>query len=137
MHINQFEIKSNLAEVKFMASHFQNFCLENQIDEAVSNRLELALVEAINNIIIHAYGNSNSHLINAKFEIADSSLCITLMDSGKEFTSNKKNTLPQSSINKELAEGNWGLSIIDSISDDVIRYRENDYNILKIIKRIN
>ena len=133
---NALTMKSDLTEVKVMASHFNRFCELNHVDEAISIRLELALVEALNNIVIHAYDNSNLHSINVNFEILQSDLCITLIDSGKEFVKKDtvQNTIENQSI-EELAEGNWGIGIIESIADEVIRYRENDQNILKIIKR--
>ena len=133
---NALTMKSDLTEVKVIASHFNKFCELNHIDEAISIRVELALVEASNNIVIHAYDNSNLYSINVNFEILQSDLCITLIDSGKEFIKKDtvQNTIENQSI-EELAEGNWGIGIIESIGDEVIRYRENNQNILKIIKR--
>ncbi len=136
INIKEHEIKSDLADVKLMAANFQRFCKLNQIDEVLTNRLELALVEALNNIIIHALSNSKKHKINAKFELIDADLSITLTDYGKEFTS-KDNNFTESHNTEELSEGNWGLSIIDSISDEVIRNRKNNQNILIIKKMIN
>ena len=54
MSNDQVTIKSDLTEVKVLSAHFRSFCESNHIDEHTSGMLELAIVEAVNNIIIHA-----------------------------------------------------------------------------------
>lgn len=145
-NINTFEINSDLTEVKVMAAHFQNFCSIKKINTADSSLLELVFVEALNNIIIHAYDNVAGFKINANYELSKAQVIITVSDSGKAF--HIKNDEPDSPTKdetpnkdnvelEELAEGNWGLDLMNSIADDIIRYRENNINILKIKKNID
>ena len=147
MSTNTFGIKSELSEVQLMASHFQSFCVLNKINKTSSGLLELALVEAINNIIIHAYDGVSGFDIHAEYEFSDSQMTITIIDFGKEFkhrsddnkrSDKSKNTVPHSISNdlEDLAEGSWGLDLIYSISDRVSHVRENIKNILTIEKKI-
>lgn len=142
---NNLVINSDLSEVKVLANHFRMFCSDNQLNEDFSGVLELALVEAVNNIVIHAYENILGFKISAQFKIIDSEIIITLVDTGKTYKDEKisENKLKSSLQNqtdvetKDLAEGRWGLGLIHSIADEINRHRENDSNILTIKKSIN
>lgn len=135
-------MNSELSETKLTAEHFRKYCNINQIDETHSSILELALVEALNNIIIHAYDNKPGFEINAEYEILNSNIIITLTDFGKEFEKTKVNDKIETPDlkdikTKELTEGSWGIGLMQSIADDIIRLRENNMNTLKIIKKIS
>ena len=135
---NQFKIGSDLSEVKVLASHFRDFCNENHIDEQAYSLIELALVEALNNIIIHAYDRQPGLEILAKYEFIDSVIIITLTDFGKAFTkkeTNNESDTEDSNVD-ELPEGNWGIDLIGSITDEIIRYRKEDTNTLILKKNI-
>lgn len=138
---NKFEMNSDLSEVKVLANHFRVFCSDNQQDEKFSSLLELVLVEALNNIVIHTYENISGFKISAQFSICNSQVIITLIDNGKTFEQeNNLQNKPQNKIGtktKDLAEGNWGLELMNSIADEINRHRENDSNILTIKKSID
>lgn len=134
---NLFNISSDLSEVKILAKHLRDFCSDNKLDEGTAGLLELLLVEATNNIIIHAYENRPNCNIRAQFKIIDSDVFITLTDSGKIYTQNNKSKNNIEVETKDLAEGNWGLELINSIADEINRHRENDSNILTIKKSIH
>ncbi len=136
-NINQTEIDSDLSEVKNLASHFRNFCSYNQLNDEFSVLLELALVEAVNNIIIHAYENTSGNSIKTHYQKTDTDIIITLTDVGKGFTVKNNNNLIQCNNIHALPEGNWGIELIESIADEVERSRENGSNTLIIKKSIN
>jgi len=134
---NTYTIKSDLSEVKELANQFNGFCAINRLNKKVSGLLELVLVEATNNIIIHAYEGKSGFDIKSNFEISESEVIITLVDNGKEFKYEEKQQNINTDEIKDLAEGNWGLDLITSITDKTIRRRENDANILTIKKSID
>lgn len=133
---NQYKIESDLSEVKVLASYFRDFCNENQIDESNAGLAELALVESLNNVIIHAYDNKPGLEIIAEYEYNDSEISITVKDYGKPFKRIEKDKSIDTNV-EDLPEGNWGIDLISSITDEIIRHRENDTNILILKKRIN
>ncbi len=135
--INQTEIESDLSEVKNLASHFHQFCFYNKLNQQLSGLLELALVEAVNNIIIHAYEGMPGKIIKADYQISDTNIIITLIDYGKAFAGKDKNSESNKENIDTLPEGNWGIDLIESIADKIKRNRENNCNTLTIIKSIN
>lgn len=136
MNNNQITIKSDLSKVKVLSGHFRSFCESNRIDEHTSGLLELVIVEAVNNIIIHAYKSDSGLDIKAEYELLSSEMIIKLTDFGFEFSKKKTENKPVNLDVKDLAEGNWGLDLIDTIADEVIRDRKNNSNILIIKKKI-
>ncbi|WP_299872515.1 ATP-binding protein [uncultured Cocleimonas sp.] len=135
--INQTEIDSDLSEVKNLASHFQAFCTYNKLNEQLSGLLELALVEAVNNIVIHAYEGVPGNSIKADYKKTDDNIIITLTDFGKQFSAKDKNAESKSDDIDALPEGNWGIDLIESIVDEIKRSRTGNSNTLTIIKSIN
>jgi len=139
---DQFEITSQLSEVKLMANHLMLFCSNNQLEKEISNQLELALVEAVNNIIVHAYNEKPGLKIQALFSISGSKFTIQLSDYGKKFNNKNnardklKTNAPSETHLDNLTEGNWGLNLMRSLTDNIIRQRENDTNILIMTKKI-
>ena len=133
---NQYKIESNLSEVKVLASHFRDFCTESQIDEGNAGLAELALVEALNNVIIHAYDNKPGLEISAYFEFNNSEITITIKDFGKAFN-RREIEKPTDAPVEDLPEGNWGIDLISSIIDEMTRHREDDTNILILKKKIS
>ena len=67
-------------------------------------------------------------------------MIVSLTDFGKEFQNKDKpkseKNEPANSNLDELSEGNWGLDLINTISDEFIRYRENNSNKLIIKKNL-
>lgn len=134
---SEYELKSDLSEVKNLCDHFRSFCIQHHIDERYLGLLELALVESVNNIIIHAYDKADDQDIQIQYEIVnDSEMVITLKDRGKAFVQNTKNTDQTQIARQELAEGNWGIGLIESIVDEIIRQRDGEINTLIIKKTL-
>jgi len=133
---NQITIKSDLYEVKILSAHFRSFCEKKHIDDNTSGLLELVIVEATNNIIIHAYKSDSGLDIQAEYELFNSEIIIKLTDFGIEFNNKKIEAKPINSDINDIAEGSWGLDIINNIADQVIRERKNNTNTLIIKKKI-
>ena len=68
-----------------------------------------------------------------------SELTITLTDFGKPFPKQdlKKEPNKAVSLDEKLPEGNWGIDLIASITDVVIRYRFKKTNTLILKKNTN
>ena len=132
---NQYTIVSELSQVKLIAGYFRDFCKQQKIPENSVNLLELALVEAVNNIIIHAYDEKPGFQIFAEFTWLNSEIHIELTDSGKPFTKIEPDNKTHNSIDS-LPEGKWGIDLIESIVDSVTRTRTNGNNQLILHKKI-
>ena len=135
MKKKQYIIKSTYDEVTNACKEIRAFCLNNNVPSKTSNEIEICLVEALNNIVKHAYKEDFSQSIKINVIIEDQSLSLELIDQGcsrKEF---KKPTLeydPEDIDN--LPEGGMGLYIIDQLMSE-ISYQIKDGSNIFLMKK--
>lgn len=137
MIILNYSINSNLSEVRELTRVLHSFCVKQKLDQTLSGQLELILVEAVNNVIKHAYKNKPDQPIDTLFEVNSDEVKITIKDKGIAVSSElHKITKSMPDIN-DLPEGGWGIALIHSLADHIEHYRENNKNTLIISKNIN
>ena len=99
-------------------------------------KLNLAIEEAISNIIFYGFENRNGE-IKITFSVKDDNLLFTIIDNGIEFDltriENPDITLPA----EERPVGGLGIFLIKQIMNEITYRRENEKNILTMSKNIN
>lgn len=93
---------------------------------ASETKIEVALEEAIVNIILHGYNNQAGKIVICCSKISDKGLKFNLFDRGIPFTPSLKNSL-----------GGCGVRIIFSIMNEVVYQRQGDTNVLTLSKYLN
>ncbi|CAA6815156.1 MAG: Unknown protein [uncultured Thiotrichaceae bacterium] len=118
-----------------MAEHLHAFCKENKIDESHTGLLELILVEAINNVIEHAYSNEAGNDIEVEFSIENQNVIMQVTDQGTPVPVHLRDgdLMPDS---LELPEGGWGLGLINALADDVTFSSKNGSNTVTLSKQL-
>lgn len=128
-------IDSSFSEVRQASELLYNYCTYHKIPVDLQGQLELMLVEALNNVIEHAYLEKAGHAIDVKLALEDGSTVISITDTG---TPAPGSTLEQGSelpdIN-DMPEGGWGLCLIQALSDSIEYYRHADHNQLILKKQ--
>lgn len=133
----ELRIGSRLEHVQLMAHALQSLCMESGLDARTSALVELALVEAINNVIRHAYGLEPDHTVEVGFECSADRLRFEVSDTGRSYAgalSPRFEFDPADTAN--LPEGGMGLHLIESIMDDVDYRSKDGRNTLIMTKRI-
>lgn len=106
------------------------------IDDSLASICMLALTEAINNVVEHAYKEDTSGDIELKIHVNQGSLIFQILDTGVEPPDNifsANNGMPNP---EDLPEGGWGLAVIDTVMDDITYSNLNGINQLELVKRI-
>lgn len=118
-----------------MAEHLHAFCNEHQIDESQVGLLELILVEAINNVIEHAYANQAGNDIEVAFNIKDQNIIMHVSDQGTAVPAHLRDgdKMPDS---QQLPEGGWGLGLINALADDVSFSSDEGMNTVTLTKQL-
>lgn len=132
-----YSIDSNLSQVRELSGVLHGFCEKHEFSEILTGQLELILVEAVNNVIEHAYQNKEGLPIDATFETDSTEVKITIMDRGIAILEPLHETEGAMPDIGELPEGGWGIALIHSLADRVEHFRENGSNTLVISKQIN
>ena len=126
MKNKNYSLISRYDEVTPASKEIRAFCLECNIKTKFCNELEICLVEALNNIIKHAYKEDFTKTIHRDINIDKTMIEIELPDSGIERKKFNKPTLDYDPKDIEnLPEGGMGLYIIDQLMDE-ISYRHVD-----------
>ncbi len=96
-------------------------------------RLDLALAEAVTNVIRYAFKDKTTHEITVTLEYLDKKAIIQVKDEGKPFDPLKhpKVIFPRSL--EEASKGGLGIHLIRTYTDECYYRREDDTNILTMI----
>jgi serine/threonine-protein kinase RsbW len=130
-------IDSNLEDVAVVGAATNRLCTSLAIAEVVCRDIELSVCEAVNNAVIHAYGNERGHKVEISYTVTSDKLTINVCDHGKKMSGK---ALPVSRCvadNREsLPETGMGLLIITEIMDNVAYSTRKDGNILSMTRHI-
>lgn len=129
-------LKNKISEILQLDEFLEKLSEKWEAVAKHSFNINLALEEAVTNVINYAYKDKNEHLINLDFSLEDSELKITITDDGIEF-----NPLLKEDPNTELSLeerkiGGLGIFFVKKIMDNIDYERINNKNILTLIKKV-
>ena len=116
----RFSIESRFEHVGFIGISVKSLSAYIGFDEIGASEVELAVVEAVNNAIEHAYQEKPGFTVDVELSVSKDRLVIAVCDTGRTLVKMPEpmkdpNTL---SLN-ELPESGMGVFIIRSIMDDL------------------
>lgn len=140
--IHVFSLHSHPAEILQAADDLCRFC-EQQTrrsagrppQQAALQRLQLVVVEALNNIAEHAYENKTDGAIRVELTLGATGreavrLRLLLRDTGRPNTHGitpQQLTIDRENLS-ELPEGGFGLNIMHQLCEELNYYRRNEEN---------
>ena len=127
-------INSKFSDVRLASDLLQEFCLEHKINVETQGHLELILVEALNNVVEHAYQEEPDGNILIELARVKSNTVIKITDAG--FSAPGTVLIEGSDLPNEttLPEGGWGLCLIQALADKIEYFRYPDHNTLVLTK---
>ena len=136
----RFEIDSVLANTTLVAMAVRGICAITTLSPVEINRLELCLVEVVNNAIEHAYGNKPGHKVEAAISLAETQLTITISDWGSPMLAENRDDNEPQKLDPESPE-TWlcsgrGLHIVRNLMDTVEYSSHQGKNSLLMCKHI-
>ena len=130
-------IESNFSAIRNASDLLMEYCTQCHISPELSGQLELMMVEALNNVIEHAYQGKDGS--EAHVEIIDEpqQILIHITDFGVSapyelYSGNK--SLPDEYF---LPEGGWGLPLIQALADNISYSSTKNSNLLTLTKSKN
>ncbi len=125
----------NISEV---AHKILDFLDQNNFDEEYKMRVEICIVEALNNVVEHAYKDAKERELEINAEIGDSYLTIEMIDKGiarTKFEEAKFEFDPNDIFS--LPEGGMGLFLIEKIMDETEYFSKDGKNFYRMKKKIS
>ncbi|MCR8636898.1 MULTISPECIES: anti-sigma B factor RsbW [Paenibacillus] len=101
--------------------------------------IKVAVAEACNNVVVHAYEPGKGGMMEVHFELIEHGLRIKVKDQGHSFNFSEKAPLAQSLHDKSLEEaqvGGLGIYLMQALMDDVEVNNEGGTEVL-LTKRLS
>lgn len=128
-------IDSNMDNVPLIATAVSRLCSLIPFSDIESYQVEVCVVEAVNNVIKHAYHNEGGHEVDVIFTVYTNKLIIDICDAGKVMEQKNKPCLDFDPDDvKNLPESGMGLFIIDSIMNELTYKSQQGKNVLTMTK---
>ena len=130
-----FRVPARLADVRLIGLSVHAFFVDLGFKEVDAFQLELAVTEAANNIVKHAYNYRKDATISMKFSTTPNKVTCVFADTGKFENFLKNNGLDDIATDtKALPPSSRGIFIICDVMDEVTYRRSGDKNILTLVK---
>jgi serine/threonine-protein kinase RsbW len=129
-------LKNDPAEIERLAGRVVEFCAHQDVPEAATAQLNLALDEAITNIIFYAYDDAGEHEIGVRVTFARGILKAELVDDGREFDPLQVAPPDLAAPLEERHVGGLGVHLVRRLMDDCQYRREQGHNHFAFAKRV-
>ena len=129
-------IHNDIQQIPQLADFVETIAAEKHLDHSLTLNLNLALEEAVTNVIMYAYPEGTDGLVDIEAIIRKDSLSFVISDSGKAFdpTAQPDADISLSAENRPV--GGLGIYLVRNIMDSVSYERKNGKNILTMTKNI-
>jgi len=130
-----FRIPARLGDTRLLGYSVHALFDNLGFSETVTYQLELALIEAANNIVQHAGLAKDNTLISMKFSVMNDKVVCTFIDQGKPVDFLLKDSQNDTVHNvAKLPVSKRGLAIVCDVMDKVSYKRVNGKNVLTLTK---
>ncbi|CCA92655.1 ATP-binding protein [Novosphingobium sp. PP1Y] len=126
-------IAANLAQVRRLAAFLKEFCAREGVDDLAAFDVELALVEAANNVVEHGYANSGQGEMTLEVIAEADVLRLVLSDGGAPVP---EGYFTQCRVVDPEATHGRGCNIIQACVDEIDYVSADGINRLTLVKRL-
>ena len=129
-------LHNDIQQIPQLADFLESIAEEKKLPQSLTMSLNLALEEAVTNVILYAYPQDADGLVDIEAIIRPHEVEFILSDNGIPFD---PTTTPPIDISLGVEErplGGLGMHLVRQIMDSVLYRRDGDRNILTMIKNI-
>lgn len=126
-------LTNDISQVACLASWVENICNEAHMAPDSLFNINLAVEEAVANVMNYAYGNLKSMPIDLEAEVAPEKLRITIKDEGMAFDPTSVADPDLSLPVEERPIGGLGIMLVRKLTKELVYKRENNCNYLTLI----
>ena len=129
-------LHNDIQQIPQLAEFVETIASEMQLDQGLAMSLNLALEEAVTNVILYAYPEGSDGLVEVEAILRDHALSFVISDSGEAFDPTAAPEADTTLGVEDRPIGGLGIFLIRNIMDSVSYRRENNRNILSMEKLI-
>ena len=129
-------LPNDIATISQLSEFVETVCEEKGLDMALTMNLNLALEEAVVNVMSYAYPDSQGD-VKVDIMIDDQKVVSILTDSGIPFDPTTKDDVDTTLSADERPIGGLGIFLVRQIMDSINYERVGKQNVLTLIKKFN
>ncbi len=129
-------IHNDIQQIPQLADFIGIIAEEMNLDHALSMSLNLALEEAVTNVIMYSYPEGTDGLVDIEAIMREKSLSFIVSDSGRPFDPTKTEDADITLGVEERPVGGLGIFLVRNIMDTVQYERKDGKNILSMTKNL-
>jgi serine/threonine-protein kinase RsbW len=130
-------IDSHLEHIGLVGLAVQGLCSYVGFSEVEAYQIQLCVVEAVTNVVKHAYGAQAGHEVRVEVTLNPDRISFRIMDEGKTMKPLSREPLEFAPTNlAAIPEGGLGLHIIQTVMDEVDYQTADGTNILTMHKNL-
>jgi serine/threonine-protein kinase RsbW len=129
-------LKNDPAETERLTARVTEFGARHALPDRIVSHVNLALDEAITNIVFYAYDDADDHEIGVRISLAQGMLTAELVDDGRAFDPLQVVAPDLAAPLEERAVGGLGVHLMRHLVDDIQYRRDGGRNHLIFTKRI-
>lgn len=127
-------LTNNVQEVPRLNAFVDEVCEEHGCDMETTMRMNLAIEEAVVNVIDYAYPTDTVGSVDIKVTTDDNHMEFVISDSGTPFDPTKKEDVDISLPVEERRIGGLGIHLVKQLMDKISYERKDGRNVLTLIK---
>lgn len=136
MDRKQIILQNDIQQVPRLAEFIDEVCETAGLDMATTMKLNLAIEEAVVNVMNYAYPQGTVGDINIEVQVDNNQLEFIISDSGTPFDPTTKAEVDTTLSAEERTIGGLGIHLVRNIMDSINYERVNGKNILALIKKL-
>lgn len=129
-------LSNDIAEVPQLAEFVDHVCEAMGFDEATSMQMNLAIEEAVVNVMNYAYPEGTKGNVNIEVQANDVRLKFVISDSGKRFDPTTVAAVDTTLSAEERSIGGLGIFLVRQLMDSVNYERIGGFNVLTLRKKL-
>ncbi len=133
--VRRLKLRNDINEIPRLHAFIQTLSDDIDLDHAQAMSLNLALEEAVSNVMLYAYPEGTEGLVEVEAVILDDRLEFKVSDSGVAFDPTVARAPDLAADLKDRPIGGLGIFLVKRIMDQVTYTRENGKNILSMTKQ--
>ena len=129
-------MRNDIQQIPTLAEWLEGLDIPKELNMPIN----LALEEAVSNVMLYAYPNTNSGIVIVEFARSTDDegehILFTISDSGIPFDPTQQKEADITLSAEERAIGGLGIHLVRQLMDQLIYHREDEKNVLTLIKKI-
>ena len=133
--VRHLTLRNDIDEIPRLHALIQSIAEETDMDHALAMSLNLALEEAVSNVMLYAYPEGSQGVVDIEAAVRDDRIDFSVSDSGVPFDPTAAADPDLAADLKDRPIGGLGIFLVKRIMDEVTYTRKGDKNILSMTKK--